>query len=399
MSKYQQALIYFMSGTGNTYRAATWAGEEFNNQNTKMQIIPFDRANPTTEIIQGEKSLLGLFLPTHGFTAPWVMIRFALSLPAGEGTHAFISVTRGGTKFGNIYMPGFEGTAAYLLALILKIKGYKIRGVIGLDMPLNWTALVPGFSNKTAEKMNTRMKPKITAFINTILNGEKNFGFWTVFSLILIAVAVRIFIFWLMHPGIHTDSVTFFFLNELDMVRTPGYPIFIEFLLSINDLIPITTDYISLICFGQLFFLGVLNSLLLYRIAYLLTRKRIFSLFMGIFYNFNYFIIGFEFQLLTETLSITLLFSVIVLYLQFFKGKKLLALFAGIFMVLLIYTKPTFLLLGIFLPTLTFFGFYPKEKKVSFLKKLTPLWILFIAVNIIGAGGWALRNKIKFDYF
>jgi len=120
---------------------------------------------------------------------------------------------------------------------------------------------------------------------------------------------------------------------------------------------------------------------------------------MGIFYNFNYFIIGFEFQLLTETLSITLLFSVIVLYLQFFKGKKLLAVFAGIFMVLLIYTKPTFLLLGIFLPILTFFGFYPKEKKVSFLKKLTPLWILFIAVNIIGAGGWALRNKIKFDYF
>jgi len=220
-----------------------------------------------------------------------------------------------------------------------------------------------------------------------------------VFFLILIAVAIRVFIFLVMHPGIHTDSVTFFFLNELDMVRTPGYPIFIEFLLCPNDLIPITTDYIKLICFGQLFFLGVLNSLLLYRIAYLLTRKRIFSLLMGIFYNFNYFIIGFEFQLLTETLSITLLFTVIVLYLQFFKGKKSLALFAGVLMVLLIYTRPTYLLLGIFFPILTFFGFYPKEKKGSFLKKLVPLWILFIAVNIIGAGGWALRNKIKFDYF
>ncbi len=220
-----------------------------------------------------------------------------------------------------------------------------------------------------------------------------------VFFLILIAVAIRVFIFLVMHPGIHTDSITIFFLNELDMARTPGYPLFIEFLLSFNDLIPITTDYIKLICFGQLFFLGVLNSLLLYRIAYLLTRKRIFSLLMGIFYNFNYFIIGFEFQLLTETLSITLLFTVIVLYLQFFKGKKSLALFAGVLMVLLIYTRPTYLLLGIFFPILTFFGFYPKEKKGSFLKKLVPLWILFIAVNIIGAGGWALRNKIKFDYF
>ena len=222
---------------------------------------------------------------------------------------------------------------------------------------------------------------------------------WPVFFLILVGIVVRIYIFRHMRPGIHTDSITFFFLNELDMVRTPGYPFFIEFLLSINDLIPVTTDYVRLICFGQLFFLGVLNSLLLYRIAYLLTRNRIFSLLMGIFYNFNYFIIGFEFQLLTETLSITLLFSVIVLYLQFFKGKKSLALFAGILMVLLIYARPSFLLLGIFLPILTFFGFYPKEKKGSFLKKLAPLWILFIAVNIIGAGGWALRNKIKFDYF
>jgi hypothetical protein len=220
-----------------------------------------------------------------------------------------------------------------------------------------------------------------------------------VFFLILIAVAVRVFVFWLMHPGIHTDSVTFFFLNELDMVRTPGYPIFIELLLSINDLIPITTDYIKLICFGQLFFLGVLNSLLLYRIAFLLTRKRIFSLLMGIFYNFNYFIIGFEFQLLTETLSITLLFTVIVLYLQFFKGKKSVALFAGILMVLLIYTKPTFLLLGMALPILTMVGFLPVAKKKRFLRKVIPLWILFIAVNIIGAGGWAVRNKIKFDYF
>lgn len=64
---------------------------------------------------------MGLFLPTQGFTAPWVMIRFALSLPAGEGTNAFVSVTRGGTKIGNSPMPGFEGTAGYLLALILKL--------------------------------------------------------------------------------------------------------------------------------------------------------------------------------------------------------------------------------------------------------------------------------------
>ena len=185
MLNYQNAHIYFMSGTGNTYRVATWASEEFKNKNIKTQITPFERANPIKEIILGEKTLLGLFLPTHGFTAPWVMIRFALNLPAGEGTHAFISATRGGTKFGKMIMPGFEGTAAYLLALILRFKGYKIRGVVAVDMPLNWTALVPGFSEKTAESMNTREKPKILAFTKAILNGEKNFGIWTFLSLLL----------------------------------------------------------------------------------------------------------------------------------------------------------------------------------------------------------------------
>ena len=82
-------------------------------------------------------------------------------------------------------MPGFEGTAAYLLALILKFKGYKVRGVIGVDMPLNWTALVPGFSEKTAENMNDRQKPKMITFINAILNGEKKFGVWSFVSLFL----------------------------------------------------------------------------------------------------------------------------------------------------------------------------------------------------------------------
>jgi len=185
MSDYQSAIIYFMSGTGNTFRAATWVGEELEDQRIETRIIPFDKANPTRELIPGGNTLLGLFLPTHGFTAPWVMIRFALGLPAGEGAHAFISATRGGTKIGNMYMPGFEGTAAYLLALILKLKGYKIRGVVGVDMPLNWTALVPGYSGETAVSMNARQKPKVTDFARAILSGQKRFGVWTFVSLLL----------------------------------------------------------------------------------------------------------------------------------------------------------------------------------------------------------------------
>ena len=185
MSNYENANIYYLSGTGNTYRVATWVGEELEDKKIKVCISAFEKANPTAEIIPGEKTLLGLFMPTHGFTAPWMMIRFALKLPKGMGTHAFVSATRGGTKFGKIILPGFEGTAAYLLALILKIKGYKVRGVIGIDMPLNWTALVPGYKEKNARDIGAPQEPKIKTFIKAILNGEKQFGFWTFVSLFL----------------------------------------------------------------------------------------------------------------------------------------------------------------------------------------------------------------------
>jgi ferredoxin len=183
--KYHNAILYFMSGTGNSFRVTTWAVAELKNHSIPTRIIPFEKADPSQEIIPGDKSVVGLFLPTHGFTAPWVMIRFALSLPAGKGTHAFVSVTRGGTKLGNRILPGFEGTAGYLLTLILKLKGYNPRGVIGIDLPLNWTSLVSGFSEQTAESMNAHQQPKFKIFINSILNGEKQFGIWTFISLIL----------------------------------------------------------------------------------------------------------------------------------------------------------------------------------------------------------------------
>jgi hypothetical protein len=177
MTNYKNTTIYFMSGTGNSYRVATWAGDEAKKQDLDCQIIPFERAEPEKELVTSKDTLLGIFLPTHGFTAPWVMIKFVANLPAGNGTHSFVSASRGGTKFGKVSMPGFEGTAAYLLALILKVKGYKVRGVIGMDMPLNWTALVPGFSKETAVNMAEKQKPKFTAFIKSIYDGKKNFGF------------------------------------------------------------------------------------------------------------------------------------------------------------------------------------------------------------------------------
>lgn len=216
--------------------------------------------------------------------------------------------------------------------------------------------------------------------------------------LLALAIGIRIYIFINMHPVVHTDSITFLFLNELDMARTPGYPLFNEMLFTFNDLFSITTDYFRLICFGQIFFLGVLNVWLIFRITAKLTSDKNFALIMGCIYNFNFFVVGFEFQILTETLSITLLLGVLLLYLELFKGKKGTAVIGGILAVLLIYTRPTFLLLGIGLPLLTVIAYLPHSKSRDFRKNYAWVLILFVFINITGIGAWTLRNKLKFNY-
>lgn len=222
---------------------------------------------------------------------------------------------------------------------------------------------------------------------------------WHVVLLLAIALGLRVYIFMVMYPVIHTDSVSYFFLNELGTVRTPGYPLFIELILSVNDFFSFSGNYLTVISFGQLFILGMLNSYLIYKICNFITSNKIFALIMGIIYNFNYVVIGFEFQMMTETLSITLLLATIMIYIQLFKTKKSRAILAGLLSAFLWLTRPIFLLWGIFLPFVTLIGFYPKSKRRKFLKKVVPGLILFLLMNIIVIGAWSLRNKIKFNYF
>ncbi len=222
---------------------------------------------------------------------------------------------------------------------------------------------------------------------------------WHILLVLVVALGVRVFIFKTMHPVVHTDSITFFFLRELDAVRTPGYPLFLELIFSLNDLFSLTSYYFRLVCFVQIFLLGVLNALLICRIAHELTENKVFGASMGIVYNLNYFVVGFEFQMMTETLSITLLLLVIGFYLRLFDGKIFLAILTGCLAVFLLYTRATYLLLGTGLLFLTFLGFFPSCIKGEFRKKYGPALGIFLLVNVLGIGAWSARNKIKYDYF
>ena len=193
-------LLYFFSGTGNSYRAAMWMAETARRQSWEARVIPLDQAQPKQDLdAQADGArMVGLVCPTHGFTAPWAMIHFALRLPRRRNTaaglasaarttegrsSAFAVLTRAGMKLGPVYSPGLDGTGAYLLALILALKGYRVLGAAGLDMPGSWTAVMPGFSRSTAEAIEARARPTAEKFMGRVLAGQA--AFWSILPLIL----------------------------------------------------------------------------------------------------------------------------------------------------------------------------------------------------------------------
>jgi ferredoxin len=170
--KYESVAIHYMSGTGNTFRVATWMAEAANALGMKQRIASMESEKPEQGIEKTDKRLVGLFFPTHGFTAPWQAIKFALKMPRGRGVDAICVATRAGTKFGPLFLPGLSGTATFVVALILAIKGYSVRGVLPLNMTSNWTAVHPGYSRSSANAIHARSRIKAARFFGRIVSGE-----------------------------------------------------------------------------------------------------------------------------------------------------------------------------------------------------------------------------------
>lgn len=222
---------------------------------------------------------------------------------------------------------------------------------------------------------------------------------WPISSLLTISLLIRVFIYHNIHTRLHTDSITYLILHDLEAVRTPGYPLFIEFIQFFNDLFSITPDYLNLVVFVQMFALGLLNCLLVYILCARITKNKIFSLFVSLLYNFDYLVMGFEYVLLTETLSITLLLLSLLFYIQIFERKVYSPYAAGISTSLLLLTRPSFLLFFLCLLFFTSLVHFRAVIKRGFLKKYAKPLVVFILINLATIGSWSMRNKIKYDYF
>lgn len=167
---YKNATVYFWSGTGNSYRVATWTGEIASDHGLKAGVFPIDKSNSVEQMTVGKDYLFGFVFPTHGFTAPWHVLKFIRRLPHGNTADAFCIATRAGLKFGPIFIPGISGSGTFIVAMLLMLKGYTVRGMMSVDMPSNWYSFHPIQRRKRHEAIIGRGQHKVAGFIEKILS-------------------------------------------------------------------------------------------------------------------------------------------------------------------------------------------------------------------------------------
>jgi ferredoxin len=199
-NRYKKAVIYFLSGTGNSYRISKNMGNIAKDNHIDAIVSSVNDAKPLEEISKNNHSILGLIFPTHGFTAPWHMIKFAFRLPRQRKTHAFCAATRAGLRFGKVFTPGISGSATFVIALILVLKGYRVRGVESIDMPSNWYSLHPIQKEQSVAQIIDRAYKKATTFMGKNLEGKKNWLTWNnlyeiIWGVLLVPVSLGYLLF------------------------------------------------------------------------------------------------------------------------------------------------------------------------------------------------------------
>lgn len=170
------ALILVHSGTGNSLRVARWLEEHLRADGGEVALAQVASGQPVPGPPAGSDALLVLVFPTHGFTAPWSVLRHAWSLPRRRGLPALVLATRGGTRWGRWLAPGMEGTAGLLVAAILALKGCRLRGWRGIDMPSNWTALHSALGQRSVEALRSRAQRQLARVAARLHDGRTVMG-------------------------------------------------------------------------------------------------------------------------------------------------------------------------------------------------------------------------------
>ena len=181
MKTFNSLRLHVFSGTGNSLAAAGWLADLFGIDRTEIVRMRNGSVAPSAP---PAGSITGFIFPTHGFTAPWAVLRYVARLSRGDSTAAFVIACRAGTWPGFL-LPGLSGSAMFVVALLLLCKGYRLKGLRGLDMPSNWMSLHWGLSQKYSNKIIARAHQDIERLAAKLFSaGRHILSFNNIFELI-----------------------------------------------------------------------------------------------------------------------------------------------------------------------------------------------------------------------
>jgi len=173
MEPYRVVEIYHFSGTGNCLTATGWIGAKASAYGSKVSLIPID--NGHKPLVASELlTLTGFCYPAHGFSLSWYMLKFIARFPRarkGRG-NVFLLNTRAGMKLYKLFTPGLSGLAFILPLLILRFKGYRVKGILPLDMPSNWISIHPGLRKKVSDSITDWCEGIVSRFADKLLAGR-----------------------------------------------------------------------------------------------------------------------------------------------------------------------------------------------------------------------------------
>jgi len=169
---YKEAVFYVMSGTGNTYRVSRWIEEIVNRHKVKAKVVMIEDADFNNDFNRSPDFLVGLLFPTHGFMPPWSMIKFLFKMPKRTNVSVMCVATRGALKIGSLQIPGAAGFATFFAAIMMFIKGYRVKAIFSLDMPSNFINFHWGLHPKNVDKISNKAQSRLKLLIPRILNDQ-----------------------------------------------------------------------------------------------------------------------------------------------------------------------------------------------------------------------------------
>jgi ferredoxin len=172
---YDNLLVIYYSGTGNSKRVSEWIVQEAQSQGIKTHISSYHQFNSKDISDFTGKTLIGFYSATHGFNMPHSMLKFLFRFNLLKGSDVFIGNTRAGMKLSKLFLPGLSGIAMYFPALIMLFKGYKITAMYPVDLPSNWISLHPGIREKVVDSMVEHYERLTKRFAIKILSGKHVF--------------------------------------------------------------------------------------------------------------------------------------------------------------------------------------------------------------------------------